>query len=73
MKTALVVGVGAARGLGVALCRRFAVEGYNVVVSGRTVARGAARAVPVEPPDCGSMTKPPPEIVRSGRKGKVTA
>jgi len=34
--TAIVVGVGAERGLGAALCRRFAAEGYHVLVAGRT-------------------------------------
>ena len=34
--TAVVVGVGAERGLGAALCRRFAAEGYHVLVTGRT-------------------------------------
>ena len=34
--TAVVVGVGAERGLGAALCRRFAPEGYHVLVAGRT-------------------------------------
>jgi NAD(P)-dependent dehydrogenase (short-subunit alcohol dehydrogenase family) len=34
--TAIVVGVGAERGLGAALCRRFAAEGYHVLVGGRT-------------------------------------
>jgi NAD(P)-dependent dehydrogenase (short-subunit alcohol dehydrogenase family) len=34
--TAVVVGVGAERGLGAALCRRFASEGYHVLVGGRT-------------------------------------
>jgi NAD(P)-dependent dehydrogenase (short-subunit alcohol dehydrogenase family) len=33
--TAVVVGVGAERGLGAALCRRFAAEGYHVLVAGR--------------------------------------
>jgi NAD(P)-dependent dehydrogenase (short-subunit alcohol dehydrogenase family) len=32
----VVVGVGAERGLGAALCRRFAAEGYHVLVAGRT-------------------------------------
>jgi NAD(P)-dependent dehydrogenase (short-subunit alcohol dehydrogenase family) len=36
--TALVVGVGAERGLGAALCRRFANEGHHVLVAGRTAA-----------------------------------
>src|ERR1051325_8460148 len=34
--TAVVVGVGAERGLGAALCRRFAAEGPHVIVAGRT-------------------------------------
>lgn len=33
---AVVVGVGAERGLGAALCRRFATEGHHVLVAGRT-------------------------------------
>jgi NAD(P)-dependent dehydrogenase (short-subunit alcohol dehydrogenase family) len=36
---AIVVGVGAERGLGTALCRRFAREGLHVLVAGRTQAR----------------------------------
>jgi NAD(P)-dependent dehydrogenase (short-subunit alcohol dehydrogenase family) len=58
--TGVVVGVGAERGLGAALCRRFAAEGYHVLVAGRTpekiaqVAKairetgGSAVAVPVD-------------------------
>jgi NAD(P)-dependent dehydrogenase (short-subunit alcohol dehydrogenase family) len=34
--TAAIVGVDAERGLGAALCRRFAAEGYHVLVAGRT-------------------------------------
>jgi NAD(P)-dependent dehydrogenase (short-subunit alcohol dehydrogenase family) len=34
--SAIVVGVGAQRGLGAALCRRFAAERYHVFVAGRT-------------------------------------
>jgi len=34
--TAVVVGVGAERGLGAALCRRFAAEGHHVLLAGRT-------------------------------------
>jgi NAD(P)-dependent dehydrogenase (short-subunit alcohol dehydrogenase family) len=34
--SAVVVGVGAERGLGAALCRRFAREGYHVLVAGQT-------------------------------------
>ena len=37
--TAVVVGVGAERGLGAALCRRFAAEGLHVLVAGRTAAK----------------------------------
>jgi|SRR5665213_2643194 len=37
--TAIVVGVGSEQGLGAALSRRFAREGYNVIVSGRTEAK----------------------------------
>lgn len=36
---ALVVGVGAERGLGAALCRRFAHEGHHVIAVGRTPGR----------------------------------
>ncbi|WP_304217315.1 SDR family NAD(P)-dependent oxidoreductase [Phenylobacterium aquaticum] len=55
--TALVVGVGAELGVGAAVCRRFAAEGYHVLVAGRTPAKidqvvatitaagGSARAV----------------------------
>lgn len=35
-KSALIVGVGASRGLGAAVARRFAIEGLHVVVAGRT-------------------------------------
>ena len=56
-RTALIVGVGASRGLGAAAARRFAREGLHVVVAGRTpekldkvveeirVAGGSAQAV----------------------------
>jgi NAD(P)-dependent dehydrogenase (short-subunit alcohol dehydrogenase family) len=58
--TAVVVGVGAEHGLGAALCRRFAIQGYHVLVAGRTpekitqVARticeadGSAESIPVD-------------------------
>jgi NAD(P)-dependent dehydrogenase (short-subunit alcohol dehydrogenase family) len=36
---AVVVGVGAERGLGAALCRRFAIGGHHVLVAGRTAAK----------------------------------
>jgi NAD(P)-dependent dehydrogenase (short-subunit alcohol dehydrogenase family) len=34
--TAIVAGVGAERGIGAALCKRFAAEGYHVLVAGRS-------------------------------------
>jgi NAD(P)-dependent dehydrogenase (short-subunit alcohol dehydrogenase family) len=37
--SAIIVGVGAERGLGAALCRRFAQGGYHVLVAGRTLAK----------------------------------
>lgn len=58
--TSIVVGVGAERGLGAALCRRFAEGGHHVLVAGRTPDRlaqvvrsiegmgGSAEAVPTD-------------------------
>ena len=40
-RTGVIVGVGAERGLGAALCRRFAGEGYHVLVAGRTLEKVA--------------------------------
>jgi NAD(P)-dependent dehydrogenase (short-subunit alcohol dehydrogenase family) len=37
--TAVVVGVGAEQGVGAAVCRRFAREGYHVLAAGRTPAK----------------------------------
>ncbi|MEH3145435.1 MAG: SDR family NAD(P)-dependent oxidoreductase [Methylobacterium frigidaeris] len=45
--TALVVGVGAERGLGAALCRRFAREGCHVLAAGRTAGRIEAVAAAI--------------------------
>ena len=39
VRKAVVAGVGAEQGLGAALCRRFAREGYHVLVAGRTPAK----------------------------------
>jgi NAD(P)-dependent dehydrogenase (short-subunit alcohol dehydrogenase family) len=47
--TAVVVGVGAERGLGAALCRRFAAEGYHVLVAGRTLEKLAQVARSIGP------------------------
>jgi NAD(P)-dependent dehydrogenase (short-subunit alcohol dehydrogenase family) len=38
-RTAIVAGVGSEQGLGAALARRFAQEGYRVIASGRTAAK----------------------------------
>lgn len=65
--SAIVVGVGAEQGLGGALCRRFAAEGYHVVVAGRTLAKiakvsdaitasgGSAEAVETDATDEGAV------------------
>ncbi|HKY91344.1 MAG TPA: SDR family NAD(P)-dependent oxidoreductase [Nevskiaceae bacterium] len=42
--TAIVVGVGSERGVGGAVCKRFAREGYHVFVAGRTLAKVEALA-----------------------------
>jgi NAD(P)-dependent dehydrogenase (short-subunit alcohol dehydrogenase family) len=46
--TALVVGVGAEQGVGAAVGRRFAREGYHVLLAGRTRERIAAVAAAIE-------------------------
>lgn len=46
--TAVVIGVGAERGLGAALCRRFAAGGYHVLVAGRTAGKIAQVAGSIE-------------------------
>ncbi len=58
--TAVVIGVGAERGIGAAVCRRFASAGHHVLVAGRTAAKidqvvaaitaagGSAVAVPTD-------------------------
>lgn len=46
--TAVVIGVGAERGLGAALSRRFAAEGYHVLVAGRTSEKIAAVVKTIE-------------------------
>ena len=47
-KTAIVIGVGASRGLGAALCRRFAREGLHVYLAGRTQDKLEALAGEIE-------------------------
>jgi NAD(P)-dependent dehydrogenase (short-subunit alcohol dehydrogenase family) len=57
MKTAIVIGVGPERGLGAQLCKRFAADGLNVILAGRTqatlealardITRSGGQAVPV--------------------------
>ena len=39
-KLALILGVGAERGLGAALCRKAAAEGHHVIAAGRTLCVG---------------------------------
>ena len=46
--SAVVIGVGASRGLGAALCRRFAKEGLHVAVGGRTKEKVQAVAAEIE-------------------------
>jgi NAD(P)-dependent dehydrogenase (short-subunit alcohol dehydrogenase family) len=46
--SAAIVGVGAERGLGAALSRRFAAEGYHVLVAGRTPEKIAAVVETIE-------------------------
>jgi NAD(P)-dependent dehydrogenase (short-subunit alcohol dehydrogenase family) len=48
MSTAVVAGVSAELGLGAALCRRFAREGYHVLVAGRTPAKIEQVAASIE-------------------------
>jgi NAD(P)-dependent dehydrogenase (short-subunit alcohol dehydrogenase family) len=48
MKTAIVIGVGPDRGLGVQLCKRFAAEGLKVIVAGRTLSALEAAATDIE-------------------------
>jgi NAD(P)-dependent dehydrogenase (short-subunit alcohol dehydrogenase family) len=67
--TALVVGVGAEKGLGAALCRKFAGCGYHVLVAGRTPAKieevaktindsgGSAEALQTDATDEASIVK----------------
>ncbi|TDU28370.1 NADP-dependent 3-hydroxy acid dehydrogenase YdfG [Panacagrimonas perspica] len=61
--TAIVFGVGSERGIGGAVCKRFAREGYHVIVAGRTAAKiqevakaiasagGSAEALPTDVTD----------------------
>lgn len=68
-QTALVVGVGAEKGLGAAACRRFASGGYHVIVAGRTQAKidqvaktitqtgGSAEAIATDATDEASIIK----------------
>ncbi len=63
-RTAIVFGVGSTRGVGGAVCKRFAHEGYHVIVVGRTAVkiesvvadisasgRGSAEACPIDVTD----------------------
>jgi NAD(P)-dependent dehydrogenase (short-subunit alcohol dehydrogenase family) len=56
MKTAVVIGVGPDRGMGAQLCKRFAADGLNVVVAGRT--QSALEAVANEIVSSGGKATP---------------
>jgi NAD(P)-dependent dehydrogenase (short-subunit alcohol dehydrogenase family) len=68
-RVAIVVGVGASRGLGAALCRRFAREGLQVLAAGRTgekleavaeeirAAGGAITPVPIDAADAADVAR----------------
>jgi NAD(P)-dependent dehydrogenase (short-subunit alcohol dehydrogenase family) len=66
--TAVVVGVGAEQGLGAALCRRFAAEGYHVVVAGRTA--GKIEAVARSIAASGGRAEPVPTDTASEQEVK---
>ena len=68
--TAVVVGVGAEQGVGAAVCRRFAREGYHVLVAGRTPGqdRAGRRAASSRP---AAAPKPSPPMPRA--KAEVIA
>jgi NAD(P)-dependent dehydrogenase (short-subunit alcohol dehydrogenase family) len=68
-KTAVVLGVGAEKGLGAAASRRFAKEGYHVLVAGRTAAK-VERVVDTIRRDGGSAT---PVTVDGTREAEVVA
>lgn len=66
--TAIVFGAGSIRGIGAAVCRRFAREGYHVIVTGRTLSKieqvvaqinasgnGSAEALQVDAADEGQV------------------
>ena len=65
--TAVVVGVGAERGLGAALCRRIAAEGYHVLVAGRTPEKIAQVARTIR--EAGGSAEP--AAVAATREGDV--
>jgi NAD(P)-dependent dehydrogenase (short-subunit alcohol dehydrogenase family) len=62
---ALVVGVGASRGLGAALCRRFAAAGRHVLIAGTTPARIEAVAAEITAAG-GRATAVPADATREG-------
>lgn len=52
--TAIVFGAGARRGIGAAVARRFAREGYHVIVTGRTLAKIEQVVAQIAASGCGS-------------------
>lgn len=67
--TGVVIGVGAERGLGAALCRRFAEEGYHILVAGRTIEKVAQVARTV----CEKGGSAEPVVVDTTREKDVLA
>jgi NAD(P)-dependent dehydrogenase (short-subunit alcohol dehydrogenase family) len=67
--TAVVVGVGAATGLGAGLARRFAREGLRVVIAGRTEERLRAAAASIRSPGGEVVVK----VANAAREADVAA
>src|ERR1700730_16824563 len=68
-KKAVVLGVGAERGLGAAASRRFAKEGYHVLVAGRT----AAKIEKVAEAICSAGGSAAPVVVDGTKEAEVIA
>ena len=65
--TAVVVGVGAERGLGAALCRRFAADGYHLLVAGRTKFEARIKELIENLPDLAVLIEPLLVVRRASR------
>lgn len=60
--TAIVFGVGTSRGVGGAVCKRFAREGYHVIVAGRTPAKINEVVAEIEASGIGSAEAWPTDV-----------